>query len=59
MAALAVANIVKTPLGPVGLDKMLVDDTGDVLITNDVVCYIVLFILYDTIIYVLSHILFV
>ena len=36
MAALAVANIVKTPLGPVGLDKMLVDDTGDVLITNDV-----------------------
>ena len=34
-AALAVANIVKTSLGPVGLDKMLVDDIGDVLITND------------------------
>jgi len=30
-----VANIVKTSLGPVGLDKMLVDDIGDVLITND------------------------
>mmetsp|Transcript_24577 Transcript_24577/g.30219 ORF Transcript_24577/g.30219 Transcript_24577/m.30219 type:complete len:590 (-) Transcript_24577:194-1963(-) len=34
-AALAIANIVKTSLGPVGLDKMLVDDIGDVLITND------------------------
>lgn len=28
MAALSVANIVKTSLGPVGLDKMLVDDVG-------------------------------
>jgi T-complex protein 1 subunit alpha len=35
MAALAVANIVKSSLGPVGLDKMLVDDIGDVTITND------------------------
>mmetsp|Transcript_10737 Transcript_10737/g.16066 ORF Transcript_10737/g.16066 Transcript_10737/m.16066 type:complete len:582 (-) Transcript_10737:86-1831(-) len=34
-AALAVANIIKSSLGPVGLDKMLVDDIGDVLITND------------------------
>lgn len=34
-AAIAVANIVKTSLGPVGLDKMLVDDIGDVIITND------------------------
>lgn len=34
-AAIAVANIVKSSLGPVGLDKMLVDDIGDVLITND------------------------
>ena len=40
-AALAVANIVKSSLGPVGLDKMLVDDIGDVLITNDVSLYIV------------------
>jgi T-complex protein 1 subunit alpha len=32
---MAVANIVKTSLGPVGLDKMLVDDIGDVTITND------------------------
>ncbi|GAB2223777.1 hypothetical protein Drorol1_Dr00004517, partial [Drosera rotundifolia] len=31
----AVANIVKSALGPVGLDKMLVDDIGDVTITND------------------------
>ena len=28
MAASAVANIVKSSLGPVGLDKMLVDDIG-------------------------------
>lgn len=32
---MAVANIVKSSLGPVGLDKMLVDDIGDVTITND------------------------
>ncbi|CAA0841423.1 T-complex protein 1 subunit alpha [Striga hermonthica] len=35
VACLAVANIVKSSLGPVGLDKMLVDDIGDVTITND------------------------
>jgi len=35
MAASSIANIVKTSLGPVGLDKMLVDDVGDVTITND------------------------
>ncbi|VDM05975.1 unnamed protein product [Schistocephalus solidus] len=35
MAACSIANIVKTSLGPVGLDKMLVDDVGDVTITND------------------------
>jgi T-complex protein 1 subunit alpha len=35
MAAASVANIVKSSLGPVGLDKMLVDDIGDVTITND------------------------
>ncbi|KAI8106287.1 hypothetical protein M9435_000833 [Picochlorum sp. BPE23] len=34
-AALAVANVLKSSLGPVGLDKMLVDDIGDVTITND------------------------
>jgi len=28
MAANAIANIVKSSLGPVGLDKMLVDDIG-------------------------------
>lgn len=28
MAALSIANIVKTSLGPIGLDKMLVDDVG-------------------------------
>lgn len=28
MAAAAIANIVKSSLGPVGLDKMLVDDIG-------------------------------
>jgi len=35
MAVQAVANIVKSSLGPQGLDKMLVDDIGDVTITND------------------------
>mmetsp|Transcript_20928 Transcript_20928/g.18263 ORF Transcript_20928/g.18263 Transcript_20928/m.18263 type:complete len:549 (+) Transcript_20928:44-1690(+) len=34
-AVSAVANIVKSSLGPQGLDKMLVDDIGDVTITND------------------------
>lgn len=31
----ALANILKSSLGPQGLDKMLVDDIGDVTITND------------------------
>lgn len=35
MAVCALANIVKSSLGPVGLDKMLVDEIGDVTITND------------------------
>ncbi|KAI9222172.1 putative TCP1-component of chaperonin-containing T-complex [Blastocladiella britannica] len=35
LAACSIANIVKTSLGPVGLDKMLVDEVGDVTITND------------------------
>nr|SVE94137.1 EOG090X033I [Simocephalus serrulatus] len=35
LAASSIANIVKSSLGPVGLDKMLVDDVGDVTITND------------------------
>merc|ERR1719197_1098198 len=34
-AAAAIANIVKTSLGPVGLDKMLLDDVGEITITND------------------------
>jgi len=34
-ACVSLANIVKSSFGPVGLDKMLVDDIGDVLITND------------------------
>lgn len=34
-AVTAIANIVKSSLGPVGLDKMLVDDIGDVTVTND------------------------
>lgn len=35
IAIQALANIVKSSLGPQGLDKMLVDDIGDVTITND------------------------
>ncbi|KAG0660838.1 T-complex protein 1 subunit alpha [Rhodotorula mucilaginosa] len=34
-AAVTIANIVRTSLGPHGLDKMLVDDIGDVTISND------------------------
>ncbi len=33
--AVAVANAVKTTLGPKGMDKMLVSDLGDIVITND------------------------
>ena len=40
MAALSVANIVKTSLGPVGLDKMLVDDVG----VSSFFCFFLLFI---------------
>lgn len=34
-AGKAVANAVRTTLGPKGMDKMLVDSMGDVVITND------------------------
>jgi thermosome len=34
-AGKAVAESVRTTLGPRGMDKMLVDDTGEVVITND------------------------
>ncbi len=34
-AAKAVADAVKTTLGPKGMDKMLVDSLGDITITND------------------------
>jgi hypothetical protein len=35
LAARAVANIMRTSLGPKGMDKMLVSQDGDVTITND------------------------
>lgn len=34
-AAKAVAQIIKTTLGPMGMDKMLIDNTGEIIITND------------------------
>ena len=34
-AAIAVAETVRTTLGPKGMDKMLVDNLGDIIITND------------------------
>ena len=34
-AALALANAVRSTLGPLGLDKMLISDVGDVQVTND------------------------
>ena len=35
LAARMVAEIVKTTLGPKGMDKMLVSPDGEVIITND------------------------
>lgn len=35
LAAKVVADIVKTTLGPKGMDKMLVDSTGNIIVTND------------------------
>ena len=35
MSCAAIANVIKSSLGPIGLDKMMVDDIGDVTITND------------------------
>lgn len=35
LATQAIANVVKTSFGPSGLDKMMVDDIGDVTISND------------------------
>ena len=35
LATQAVANTVKSSFGPNGLDKMMVDDVGDVTVTND------------------------
>lgn len=35
LAAKMVAEAVRTTLGPKGMDKMLVDDLGDIVITND------------------------
>jgi thermosome len=35
MAARAISDAVKSTLGPKGMDKMLVDSLGDVVITND------------------------
>ncbi|KAI9794391.1 MAG: T-complex protein 1 subunit alpha [Peltula sp. TS41687] len=35
LATQAIANVVKSSFGPLGLDKMMVDDIGDVTVTND------------------------
>src|SRR3990167_1733139 len=35
MAAKAVADTVRTTLGPKGMDKMIVDSLGDITVTND------------------------
>jgi hypothetical protein len=45
----AVANIVKRALsGPVGLDKITVDDIGDVTITNDGACILKIYSRWST-----------
>ncbi|KAL4768263.1 chaperonin Cpn60/TCP-1 family [Aspergillus nidulans var. acristatus] len=35
LATQAIANVVKSSFGPSGLDKMMVDEIGDVTVTND------------------------
>tara|TARA_Y100000034_G_scaffold113127_1_gene147759 strand:- start:157 stop:1761 length:1605 start_codon:yes stop_codon:yes gene_type:complete len=35
LAAKIVADVVKTTLGPKGMDKMIVDSTGEIIVTND------------------------
>ncbi|TEU07101.1 thermosome subunit, partial [Candidatus Bathyarchaeota archaeon] len=35
MAAQVVAEVLRTTLGPRGMDKMLIDSLGDITITND------------------------
>lgn len=35
LAAKIVSDVVKTTLGPKGMDKMLVDSTGEIIVTND------------------------
>lgn len=35
MAAVLISEILKTSLGPRGMDKMLVDELGDITVTND------------------------
>jgi len=35
MAAKAMSAMVRSTMGPMGMDKMLVDDMGDIVITND------------------------
>ncbi|KAJ6240800.1 t-complex protein 1 subunit alpha [Anaeramoeba flamelloides] len=34
-AVMSIANLVRSSFGPMGLDKLLVDDIGEILITND------------------------
>ena len=34
-AAVNLADIVRTTLGPLGLDKLLIDDLGEITVTND------------------------
>ena len=36
---MSVANIVRSSLGPQGLDKMIVDEIGEMTITNDGIPY--------------------
>ncbi len=35
LAAKVVSDVVKTTLGPKGMDKMIVDSTGNIIVTND------------------------
>jgi archaeal chaperonin len=35
MAARVIGEVLKTTLGPRGMDKMLIDSLGDITITND------------------------
>ena len=46
-AAKAIADAIRTTLGPKGMDKMLVDSIGDIIISNDGATILSIFTLFS------------